>query len=126
MLLLACWPTPAPAPQVHLITATAQQAILANPGERVAGPPDANVTIIEWMDYNCPYCKKYTGHCGRAAAAAGHRRPGRLEAVNRGRAPSAVSAAAALPVAALPQRFDLPVQVRQPLQCSRIPKRQLA
>lgn len=24
----------------------------------VAGNPDGNITIVEWSDYNCPYCRK--------------------------------------------------------------------
>ncbi len=33
-------------------------AILNDPEEPVAGNPAGNVTIIAFMDYNCPFCKK--------------------------------------------------------------------
>ena len=34
--------------------------MLAAPGTQPVGPADANVTIVEYFDYNCPYCKKMT------------------------------------------------------------------
>lgn len=32
--------------------------VLRDPEVPVAGNPDGNVSIIEWSDYNCPYCRK--------------------------------------------------------------------
>ncbi|MDN4984227.1 DsbA family protein [Bradyrhizobium arachidis] len=32
--------------------------VLRDPDVPVAGNPDGNVSIIEWSDYNCPYCRK--------------------------------------------------------------------
>jgi protein-disulfide isomerase len=51
-------PTHALAQQVQLITAEGQKEILADPGTDRVGAAGADVTIIEYFDYNCPYCKK--------------------------------------------------------------------
>ncbi|TYO67529.1 DsbA family protein [Bradyrhizobium hipponense] len=32
--------------------------VLRDPDVPVAGDPDGNITIVEWSDYNCPYCRK--------------------------------------------------------------------
>jgi len=39
------------------ITALAA-SIYENPGSPSAGKPDASVTIVEFFDYRCPYCKR--------------------------------------------------------------------
>jgi protein-disulfide isomerase len=46
------------AQEVQLITVEGQKQMLAHPGTDVAGPVIADVSIIEFFDYNCPYCKK--------------------------------------------------------------------
>jgi protein-disulfide isomerase len=46
------------AQQVQLITAEGQKQMLADPGTDRVGAAGADVTIIEYFDYNCPYCKK--------------------------------------------------------------------
>jgi protein-disulfide isomerase len=33
------------------------QVLEPGPGEPVFGPPDAAVTVVEYFDYRCPYCK---------------------------------------------------------------------
>lgn len=33
-------------------------AVLHDPEIPVAGNPDGDITIVEWFDYNCPYCRK--------------------------------------------------------------------
>ncbi len=33
-------------------------AILDDPGAPVGGNPDGDVTIVAFVDYNCPYCKR--------------------------------------------------------------------
>jgi protein-disulfide isomerase len=32
--------------------------VLHDPDIPVVGNPDGDVTIVEWFDYNCPYCRK--------------------------------------------------------------------
>jgi protein-disulfide isomerase len=46
------------AQSVQLITLEGQKQILANPGTDAAGPLIADVSVVEYFDYNCPYCKK--------------------------------------------------------------------
>jgi protein-disulfide isomerase len=46
------------AQSVQLVTEEGQKQMLANPGTDVAGPLNADVRIVEYFDYNCPYCKK--------------------------------------------------------------------
>jgi protein-disulfide isomerase len=43
---------------VRTITAQAEAAIAARPETPAAGGRDGDVTIIEFLDYNCPFCKK--------------------------------------------------------------------
>lgn len=44
--------------QAHPITPAAARALAANPGVPPAGDAKGSVTVIEFMDYNCPYCRK--------------------------------------------------------------------
>ncbi|MFL6791102.1 MAG: DsbA family protein [Bradyrhizobium sp.] len=32
--------------------------VLRDPDIPAAGNPDGDITIVEWFDYNCPYCRK--------------------------------------------------------------------
>jgi protein-disulfide isomerase len=43
---------------IQRITVAGQQAMLEKPGVQLAGASDADVRVIEYFDYNCPYCKK--------------------------------------------------------------------
>jgi protein-disulfide isomerase len=43
---------------VQLITPAGQKEMLRNPGTQPAGAHAADVTIVEYFDYNCPFCKK--------------------------------------------------------------------
>jgi protein-disulfide isomerase len=43
---------------VQIITRGGQKQMLANPGTPAAGARTPDVTIVEYFDYNCPYCKK--------------------------------------------------------------------
>ncbi|MEX6507185.1 DsbA family protein [Jiella sp. M17.18] len=35
-----------------------KQAVLYDPQAPVLGNPEGDVTVVEWFDYQCPYCKK--------------------------------------------------------------------
>jgi len=48
----------APSQDVALITRAGQKQMLANPGTETVGARKPDVTIVEYFDYNCPYCKK--------------------------------------------------------------------
>lgn len=55
-LLLA---TPATAlAQTTALSAVTVQALAQAPGVPFAGAARADVTVVEFLDYNCPYCKK--------------------------------------------------------------------
>jgi protein-disulfide isomerase len=42
---------------LDLITLDGQKQMLANPGTDPVGARHPDVTIVEYFDYNCPYCK---------------------------------------------------------------------
>jgi protein-disulfide isomerase len=48
----------AAAQDVQTVTAAGQKQMLANPGTDAVGARNPDVTIVEYFDYNCPYCKK--------------------------------------------------------------------
>jgi protein-disulfide isomerase len=43
---------------IQRITVAGQQAILKEPRSESAGAANADVTVVEYFDYNCPYCKE--------------------------------------------------------------------
>ena len=45
------------AQQLPAIPAQIQKSILSEPGVPLLGSSHADVTVIEYFDYNCPYCK---------------------------------------------------------------------
>ncbi|WP_041798958.1 DsbA family protein [Rhodopseudomonas palustris] len=50
------WAAPAaPASDDNVLST---EAVLRDPDIPVAGNPDGDITIVEWSDYRCPYCKK--------------------------------------------------------------------
>jgi protein-disulfide isomerase len=48
----------ASAEDVQLITRAGQKQMLAKPGTDTVGARHPDVIIVEYFDYNCPYCKK--------------------------------------------------------------------
>jgi protein-disulfide isomerase len=48
----------AAAQDVALITRDGVKQILANPGTTPVGARKPDVVVVEYFDYNCPYCKK--------------------------------------------------------------------
>ena len=57
-LILVCIPILSPAQEIQRITLAGQKEMLTNPGIDRVGAANADVTIVEYFDYNCPYCKK--------------------------------------------------------------------
>jgi protein-disulfide isomerase len=58
-LLANAWLAGAAAAQdVALITRAGQKEMLKNPGTPPVGANNPDVVIVEYFDYNCPYCKK--------------------------------------------------------------------
>jgi protein-disulfide isomerase len=49
---------PAVGEDLGVIPKSAETAILRNPGTPPAGAANADVTLVEYFDYNCPFCKK--------------------------------------------------------------------
>ncbi|HEY2532485.1 MAG TPA: DsbA family protein [Xanthobacteraceae bacterium] len=43
---------------VQLITPAQQKRLLINPGSPPAGAANPDVTIVEYFDYNCPFCRE--------------------------------------------------------------------
>ncbi|HEX3396733.1 MAG TPA: DsbA family protein [Steroidobacteraceae bacterium] len=41
-----------------MITPARQATLIANTGKQTAGAPDADVTVVEYFDYNCPFCRE--------------------------------------------------------------------
>jgi len=48
----------ASADEVMTITAAGQKEMLTNPGTERAGARNPDVIIVEYFDYNCPFCKQ--------------------------------------------------------------------
>jgi protein-disulfide isomerase len=44
--------------ELQQISAAGERAILAKPGIEITGAPNPDVTIVEYFDYNCPYCRR--------------------------------------------------------------------
>jgi protein-disulfide isomerase len=48
----------ASAADIQIITRAGQKQMLAKPGTDAVGARNPDVTIVEYFDYNCPYCKQ--------------------------------------------------------------------
>ena len=57
MVALGSLTTLARSQDLEEITAEGEQAILAQPGLKITGASSPDVTVVEYFDYNCPYCK---------------------------------------------------------------------
>jgi protein-disulfide isomerase len=55
---LAGFPTVASTQELQQITRPGERAILTKPGIEMTGSLNPDVTIVEYFDYNCPYCKQ--------------------------------------------------------------------
>jgi protein-disulfide isomerase len=51
-------PTVASTQELQHITRAGERAILTKPGIEMTGAHSPDVTIVEYFDYNCPYCKQ--------------------------------------------------------------------
>lgn len=57
-LLTTLAATPAAADQIAQISAEGMRHIVAPPLMPALGTRNATVTVVEYLDYNCPYCRK--------------------------------------------------------------------
>src|SRR3954451_15436771 len=48
-----------------------EAAVLRDPDIPLAGNPEGDITIVEWFDYQCPYCRKVEPDLQQAAKADG-------------------------------------------------------
>lgn len=44
--------------QVRAVTPAVASTLIAAPGTPFAGAAQGDVTVVEYLDYNCPYCRK--------------------------------------------------------------------
>src|ERR1700719_3466287 len=44
--------------ELREVSRAGEKAILAKPGLEMTGARNPDLTIVEYFDYNCPYCKK--------------------------------------------------------------------
>ncbi len=54
--------------EVQQISVAGERAILAKPGIEMTGARHPDVTIVEYFDYNCPYCRALAPTFGRLLA----------------------------------------------------------
>jgi protein-disulfide isomerase len=59
VMTLGCSPVISAAQEIQRITGAGQKEMLTDPGTDVVGAADADVIMIEFLDYNCPYCKRF-------------------------------------------------------------------
>lgn len=56
------------AEDVAQVTAAGQKQMLAAPGTQVLGSEHADITVVEYFDYNCSYCRKLAPAFGELVA----------------------------------------------------------
>jgi protein-disulfide isomerase len=49
-----------------------RKELIANPADPVVGNPKGNVTIVEFFDYNCPYCRRVKAELDSVVAKDGN------------------------------------------------------
>jgi protein-disulfide isomerase len=54
---------------IHRVLSKHRDDLYRQPGDLVLGSPDADVTIIEFFDYNCPYCRRIAPDLAQRIAA---------------------------------------------------------
>jgi protein-disulfide isomerase len=59
---------PAARAQVMELTPAGRAAVLADPATPFAGKAGADVTVVEYLDFNCPYCRKAAVTLGQLLA----------------------------------------------------------
>jgi protein-disulfide isomerase len=57
-VIAACVTSSLQAQALRIVPAQVAAALAARPQTSAAGDPDGDVTIVEFLDYNCPFCKK--------------------------------------------------------------------
>jgi protein-disulfide isomerase len=55
---IASLPTAALSQELQEISRAGEKAILAKPGLQMTGARNPDLTIVEYFDYNCPFCKQ--------------------------------------------------------------------
>jgi protein-disulfide isomerase len=58
MFFATCVTPVAEAQTIGVITPARQGELIANTGKETAGAANADVTIVEYFDYNCPFCRE--------------------------------------------------------------------
>jgi len=54
------------AQDIQVITLAGQKQMLAQPGTDAVGARNPDVIIVEYFDYNCPFCKQLVPAAGSA------------------------------------------------------------
>ena len=69
VLAVGLLPPTAWSQQIQHVSPAGVRAILAKPGIEMTGAPRPDVTIVEYFDYNCPYCRRLGPTFRRLVAA---------------------------------------------------------